>query len=161
VEKRDLYDKDKNVTGKFIYKDDVIPPNYYELVVVIFIENDDGKFLIQRTSLAKGHKLASTGGHPIKGQSSIDGIIMEVKEELGYELSKSDIKYVVTVTRNKHIVDLYYTKQNIDTNDLVLQTSEVESVLWLAREEIEKLIINKEFQKSHGKLFHELIKYLD
>lgn len=74
MEKRDLYDKDKNVTGKTIFKGDPIPSNYYELIVVIFIENDEGKFLIQRTSQSKGHDLASTGGHPIHGQSSFDGI---------------------------------------------------------------------------------------
>ena len=161
MEKRDLYDKNKNVTGKTIFKDDPIPTHYYELIVVIFIENDEGKFLIQRTSQEKGHKLSSTGGHPIHGQSSLDGIIMEVQEELGYTLAKEDVQYVVTVTRNKHIVDLYYTKQNINIEDLVLQASEVESVTWLTREEIEEFINNKEFQKSHGKLFHELIKYLD
>lgn len=161
MEKRDLYDKDKNVTGRTIFKGDPIPPNYYELVVVIFIENDEGKFLIQRTSKAKGHELASTGGHPIHGQSSIEGILMEVQEELGYTLLKEDIKFVTTVTRNKHIVDLYYTKQNINIDDLLLQASEVESVTWLTREEIEKLINNKEFHKNHGILFHELLKHLD
>lgn len=88
-------------------------------------------------------------------------VLMEFQEELGYSLSKNEVKYITTVKRKKHIVDLYYTKQNINIDELELQASEVESVTWLTREEIEEFIDNKEFHKNHGILFHELIKYLD
>ena len=161
MEKRDLYDKNKNVTGKFIYKDDNIPDKYYELIVVIFIKNSADQFLIQRTSVSKGHKWASTGGHPVMGQSSKEGILTEVKEELGIDLPKEKIQYVTTIMKKKHIVDLYYITIDINIENLKLQSSEVESVEWLTRKEIEDLINSKKFHKTHGILFHEIINYLE
>ena len=85
MEKRDLYDKDKNLTGKTIYKNFPIPKGYYILVVLIFIQNSEGKFLIQKRSKLKNGKFATTGGHPKAGETSIEGAITEVKEE-EYEL---------------------------------------------------------------------------
>ena len=56
MEKRDLYDKDKNLTGKTILKNFPIPKGYYILVVLIFIQNSEGKFLIQKRSKLKNGK---------------------------------------------------------------------------------------------------------
>ena len=61
MEKRDLYDADRNLTGETIFKGEKIPENKYILVVLSFIENSDGKFLIQKRSVQKNGKFASTG----------------------------------------------------------------------------------------------------
>ncbi len=47
MEKRDLYDKDRNLADKTIFKNFPIPKGHYILVVLIFIQNSEGKFLIQ------------------------------------------------------------------------------------------------------------------
>lgn len=64
MEKRDLYDENRNLTGKMIFKNFPIPNGYYILVVLIFIQNTEGKFLIQKRSKIKNGKFATTGGHP-------------------------------------------------------------------------------------------------
>ena len=46
MEKRDLYDINKNLTGETIYKGEQIPKDRYILVVLIFIQNSKGEFLI-------------------------------------------------------------------------------------------------------------------
>lgn len=48
IEKRDLYDINRVLTGKTIFKGDSIPDNNYIVVVLVFIQNSDGKFLIQK-----------------------------------------------------------------------------------------------------------------
>ena len=53
IEKRDLYDIDKQLTGEAIYKGDTIPNNKYILVVLSFIQNSRGQFLIQKRSIQK------------------------------------------------------------------------------------------------------------
>ena len=40
MEKRDLYDENKKLTGKTIFKDEEIPENYYILVVVLLLQNE-------------------------------------------------------------------------------------------------------------------------
>ena len=54
VEKRDLYDSERNLTGKYIYAGEHPPQDLYYLVVVIFIQNSNGMFLMQKRSKIKG-----------------------------------------------------------------------------------------------------------
>ena len=81
VELRDLYDKNRHLTGEVIRKGDPIPNNKYILVVLAIIQNSKGDFLIQKRSKQKGGRFAFTGGHAKTGENSIQAIITEVKEE--------------------------------------------------------------------------------
>ena len=92
MEKRDLYDINRSLTGKTICKGEPIPKNNYIVVVLVFIQNSDGKFLIQKRSKIKNGKYATTGGHPKSGENSIQGIISEVKEEIGLDINSKDLK---------------------------------------------------------------------
>ena len=47
VEYRDLYDKNKKVTGKTFIKGEQVPNGYFYLIVVIVIKTGD-KYLIQK-----------------------------------------------------------------------------------------------------------------
>ena len=80
MEKRDLYDGNKKLTGLSIYKDEEIPKNNYILIVVLISQNEENKFLIQKRSKIKDGLWAFTGGHPKSGESSLEGIYTEVKE---------------------------------------------------------------------------------
>ena len=48
LEKRDLYDINRKLTGKTIFKGEAIPDGKYITVVLVFIQNTEGKFLIQK-----------------------------------------------------------------------------------------------------------------
>ena len=50
IEKRDLYDINRKLTGKTIFKGEAIPDGKYITVVLVFIQNSEGKFLIQKRS---------------------------------------------------------------------------------------------------------------
>ena len=52
------------------------------MVVMIAIQNSKGEFLMQKRSENKGGDWGVTGGHPKSGESPVEGIITEVKEEL-------------------------------------------------------------------------------
>lgn len=162
VEKRDLYDANKKLTGRYIYADDKVPKDYYFLVVVIFIRNIGGKFLMQKTSVQKGNKWATTGGHPKMGETSFEGIVTEVKEELGINIIKynNDIKLFKTIKDEDCFIDLYYLEADIDINSLVLQESEVEEVSYLTEKEIDELIRTDQFKDSHAKMYNDCIEYL-
>lgn len=156
MEKRDLYDANRNFIGKTIYKGEDIPEDLYILVVMIFMENSDGRFLIQKRSGSKGGKWATTGGHPKAGEDSMQGLLTEVKEELGLDLKNEDIKLLKTKVGNGKICDLYYVKMNIDLRQIVCQKEEVSDVKLATLEEIKEMIKKKEFHKGHGKIFLSL-----
>lgn len=54
MELRDLYDENSNLTGLTYNKGDKIPEGYYPMVVMIAIQNSDGKFLMQKRLENKG-----------------------------------------------------------------------------------------------------------
>ena len=96
MELRDLYDKDRKLTGEKIYKGQNIPQGRYYITVVIFIQNSKNEFLLQKRSKNKDGKWATTGGHPVSGQTSKEVIITEVKEELGIDIVPENIKLFKT-----------------------------------------------------------------
>ena len=164
MEKRDLYDINRNFTGKTIFKGEAIPENNYIIVVVIFIQNSEGKFLIQKRSKNKNGKYASTGGHPKAGESSIQGIITEVKEEIGLDIEEKDLKLYFTGRSDEERVfwDDYYIKMDIQNiQNLTLQKEEVESVQWLSIDEIKKLMSEDDFFQNDYEEFENLLKWLE
>lgn len=158
MEMRDLYDINRNLIGKRIFKGDIIPENTYIMIVVIFIQNDKNEFLIQKRSIQKDGLWATTGGHPKSGESSLDGIITEVKEELGIVIDRP-ILFKQASGKNT-ICDLYYIKKNIDLKDIILQEEEVSSVKWASIDEINELMKNNEFKESHYEMFKDCLEFL-
>ena len=86
MELRDLYNSKRILTGEVIKKEEDVPPGRYQITVVVFIENGNGEFLLQKRALRKDGRWATTGGHPVSGESSLEGIVTEIKEELGYNI---------------------------------------------------------------------------
>ena len=164
MEKRDLYDKNRNITGKTILKGEQIPKDRYIVVVLVFIQNSEGKFLIQKRSKAKNGKYATTGGHPKTGETSIEGILTEVEEEIGVKMNPKDLKlYFSGKSEDERVFwDDYYIKMDIQNlNDLKLQEAEVDSVEWLSENEIVNLMKQDKFFKNHYEEFEILIKWLN
>ena len=164
MEKRDLYNKERNLIGRTIFKGEEIPDNMYILVVLIFIQNSEGKFLIQKRSARKNGKYATTGGHPKSGESSIQGIITEVNEEIGLKLNPNDLTLYFTGRSDEKRVfwDDYYVKMDVeDITKLKLQEDEVSSVEWFSEDEIKQLMKEDKFFKNHYEEFEILLKWLN
>lgn len=164
MEKRDLYDENKNLTGETIFKGENIPDGKYINVVLIYIQNSEGKFLIQKRSKSKNGKFAATGGHPKSGETSIEGIITEVKEEIGLDIKLQDIQlyYSGKSDEEKVFWDDYYIQVDIpDIQKLKLQKEEVDSIHWFTAEEIKDLNKKGEFFKNHYEEFENLLNWLE
>lgn len=163
LEKRDLYNINRERTGETIFKGEPIPDGKYIIVVLVFIQNTEGKFLIQKRSKIKNGKFATTGGHPKTGENSIQGILTEVKEEIGLDLNIKDLQLYYSNKSDKERVfwDDYYIKMDIsNTENLVLQKEEVESVCWLSIDEIKTLMKEGKFFKNHFEEFERLLYWL-
>jgi isopentenyldiphosphate isomerase len=163
MEKRDLYDEFRNITGEYVYADQDTPEGRYILLVAVFIQNSKGEFLIQKRSVSKGGKWATTGGHPKMGEDSIAGICTEVLEEIGVDLKpyKDQLILFKTHKGNSKFADLYYINLDIDINKTKLQEEEVQDLKWFTISDIENLIEHDEFHESHTKMFRDCMKYLN
>jgi 8-oxo-dGTP diphosphatase len=159
MEIRDLYDEFRNKTNETIIKGETVPKGRYYITVVVWIENNNGKFLIQQRSISKSSKWATTGGHPTAGESSEQGVISEIKEELGLNADINKLVLIKTIKTEDDFVDIYYLKEDYDINDIVLQEEEVQAVKWANKDEIEAMIDGSLFSKSHTEFYNYLIDY--
>ncbi len=140
----DLYNENKELTNETVFRPKggkaIIPKGKYYIVVMIFIENFKNEYLLQMTSIEKGSIWATTGGHVKSGQTSIEGILEEVKEELGIELDLNELELFKTYKNEFAFIDAYYLKKDIDIDSLTYQEDEVEYVKYLKKSEIRELI---------------------
>lgn len=154
MEVRDLYDINRNKLERKTNKEIKPKKGEYWLVVFIMIENYDGKFLIQKRSIIKGGEWSITSGHPKSGENSYQGLLTEVKEELGFNLENEKVLFYQTEIDDYKIVDFYYTKLDINYTDLKLQKEEVSEVKFVTFEEIKELIFEEKFIKKHLQPFY-------
>ena len=162
MEKRDLYDKNRKLTGEFIYKGEPVPAGKYIIVILVMIQNSKGEFLIQKRSKQKGGKYAGTGGHVKSGQTSVEGMIDEIQEEIGLAVKPEELELLYSAREDEQDVffDLYYMKKDFEISDLVLQEEEVESVSWKTIEEIDELIKQDMFLINHAEEVYRTIDIL-
>ena len=164
MEYLDLYDVNKNLTGKKIVRGKgkpQVPENKYINIVIIFMQNSEGKFLFQITSKEKGNEIATTGGHVKSGQTSYEAILAEVNEELGLDISKEDVKMIDSYIFGVAFMDVYYLNKDINISDLKLQDDEVESVEWFTIDRIKELINEGKVRKGNIKAFESILNYLN
>ena len=162
MEKRDLYDRDKENTQFTIFKEQETPDNYYTLVVLALIQNSKNEILVQKRSIQKGGEYGLTSGHPKSGETSLSGIISEIKEELGVEALPQELNlmYSTRDDNNRCFYDLYYLKKDYEKENMLLQNEEVDKVYWFSEEKVNELCENGEFKESHIEAFEILMKKL-
>ena len=161
MELLDVYDSNGNVTGRKIIRGDktaVLDENEHIAVAVIFIENDNGEFLIQKTSKEKGGEFSSTGGHVDSGETPLMSIKREVKEELGVNVDNEEIEEYGFMLFDMPLRYLFYLKKNIPINKITIQKEEVDCVEYMSISKINELIESNQMLKSHGIMFNELMQ---
>ena len=161
MEYLDIYDDQGIKTGRKIIRGDKsvqLSKNEHIAISVIFIENEKNEFLIQKTSKEKGGEYSSTGGHVDSGETPLEAILREVKEELGITLKKEEIKEYGYLLFDMPLRYLFYCKKNISIKEITIQEEEVESIEYMTVSQIEKLIKENKMLKSHAILFQELLK---
>ena len=163
MEKRDLYDINKRRTPYTIFKGEEVPEDRYTISVLALIQNSQNEILVQKRSIQKDGKYGLTSGHPKSGENSVQGMVTEIKEELGLDVSESELQLVYSERNDekRKFYDLYYLKKDYNIDKMNLQQEEVESVKWCSKEEINKLCLNGEFKESHIEAFEALMKRIN
>ncbi|GEM_PF-96186 len=152
----DLYDKDRNLTGETIKRGSMIPDGLYHLVITVWLRDSKGRFLMSLRSDKKRWcpgMWEATGGAVDHGESSLEGAVREVREELGIELNPKEGK-LIRSTRSEEMRDFYDVWLfDIDETfeNITLQKSEVAEARFMTTDEIDNLW-------NEGKL-HVLLHY--
>ena len=85
TEYNDIYDRDRNLTGRLHQRGTPWGPGEYGLVVCVWVYDGRGHLLLTRR--AKGKSFAGTwensGGAALAGETSLQAICRELREETG------------------------------------------------------------------------------
>lgn len=152
----DLYDSDRNKTGRTMERGTSIPKGCYRIVVHVCIFNSEGKMLIQRRQPFKrswsGMWDFTVGGSSVAGDTSLSAAIRETSEEIGVQLAPDELKRVLTIQTSGVFDDIYIVKKDLDETALALQYEEVEQVKWADIDGIKAMIKEGGFIPYHESL---------
>ena len=97
MEFNDIYDKDRNLTGRVHRRGSRWKAGEYGLVVCVWVYDGKGNILLTRR--AKGKSFAGTwensGGAAQAGENSIRAIVRELEEETGFR--SENIEWLVSI----------------------------------------------------------------
>ena len=151
----DLLNNRKELTGETCERN-AVPEGKYRLSIHIWIVNDKNEILIQQRSASRKmfpNMWTNTGGACIAGETSIETVFRELKEELNVIPNIDDLELIASYKRKKDYVDVWLLRQNINIKDLKFNDNEVQAAKWATIEEWKKLLIEEKAIKSSTDYF--------
>lgn len=145
----DVYDINKKKTGKTaereVYK---LKKGEYHIVVTAIIMNSKNEILISKRAPNKkfGLMWECNGGSILAGETSLEGIIREIKEELGLDFSKKEAIFLKEIRREDEtndFKDLWLFRKNINIEDITFSDGETIEAKWVSIDEFTKMYSNK------------------
>jgi predicted acetyltransferase/8-oxo-dGTP pyrophosphatase MutT (NUDIX family) len=146
----DLYDKDRNLISTDHVRGEQIPKDCYHLVVHVWIRSSEGKYLIaQRSAKRSSNPLMweCHGGSVLKGESSLEGALREVKEEVGIDLNQANgrvvfsrLRGVIDGRRFGDIMDVWLFDYDGEADLRAATTDEVAQTKWATKDEIKEML---------------------
>lgn len=149
----DVYDFQRQRTGRTIRRGERMAADEYHLVVQIWIHNSRGEWLISQRAQVKSHPLQwePTGGSVLAGEDSLEGALREVREELGVVLNPARGTLFCSARReqftweNPGFLDVWVFEHDCDIRDVTLQTEETCAAMWATESEIQRMIAEGRF----------------
>lgn len=144
----DVLDVNGEKTGETVVRGQSLKPGQFHLVVHIWIRNERGDYLIQKRA---DHLewlpgiWATTGGSVISGEGSLLGAIRETREELGLDLSPSNMTRLARLKKTDSFVDIWLVRVQTDELGPHAFGSEVSETKWRSRPDILRMIAAGEF----------------
>ena len=137
----DIYDRDKNRTGKTWPRGMPMKQGDYRLVGYAWIMNQDGFVLLTRRHPDEvwGGYWECTGGGVQAGETSLQGMLRELKEEIGVSFSEKEASLLHSSLDGNVWVDSWIFNKDPALSELRLQPKEVTRAIWVCRAEYERM----------------------
>lgn len=146
----DVYDINKKKTGKTTPRIKCeLKEGEYHIIVNAIIINSKGQILISKRASYKPYGLMweLSGGSITAGETSIEGMIRELKEELGITFEKNEGVLYKTIRRDDppgDFKDLWLFRKEVNLKDITFPDGESIDAKWVTIDEFESMVVNKE-----------------
>ena len=146
----DIYDKNRKKTGKIVERGVYeFEPGEYHIVVTGIILNSKNEILITKRAEHKkfGLMWECNGGSVLAGETSLQGVIRELKEEVGVEFKKREAIFLKEVKGGKKypdFKDLWLFRRDVKKEEITFPDGEATDYKWVTIDEFMKMYNNKE-----------------
>ena len=162
MEWNDIYDENRNLTGRIHKRGTPWQPGEYGLVVCVWVYDGRGHILLTRR--AKGKSFAGTwensGGAAKTGETSRQAIARELFEETGIRAAEDEFELLDTGMDKNTIYDFYGLRRSVHLKDIVLLPGETDAVQWVSFGKIHWMIHTGRICKIIGHQFRRQEKML-
>ena len=167
MEFNDVYDKYRNLTGRFHRRGTRWRFGEYGLVVCVWVYDGKGNILLTRR--ATGKSFAGTwensGGAAKAGENSRTAIARELFEETGIRADTSEFELIGSDRVRHTHYDFYCLKRQTPIEQIVLLPGETDAVQWASLEKVRRMVRSGEICRIIGHQFRrqeaELLKRQD
>ncbi len=155
MEFNDIYDRNRNRTGRVHQRGARWKFGEYGLVVCVWVYDGEGNILLTRR--APGKSFAGTwensGGAAQAGETSRQAIVRELFEETGILAAEEEFELLSSErNRNTHY-DFYCLKRQIPIEEIVLLPGETDGAQWATMEQVRQMVKTGQICKIIGRQF--------
>ena len=146
MELNDVYDENRNLTGRVHRRGSKWAPGEYGLVVCVWVHDGKGKVLMTRRAPQKSFARTweNPGGAAKAGETSLQAIKRELFEETGICAEEADFEFLST-SRDVHLFyDHYCLKTQVPLDKIVLQPGETDAVKWVTFAQVHEMIAKRQ-----------------
>lgn len=156
MEFNDIYDKNRNLTGRVHRRGSRWKADEYGLVVCVWVYDGEGNLLLTRR--APGKSFAGTwensGGAAQAGETSRQAIARELFEETGIRAEEAEFEFLGSdMDHNTHF-DFYCLKRRTPLEDIVLLPGETDGVQWASMQQVRDMVHSGQICRIIGRQFH-------
>lgn len=115
-----------------------MPEGAFHVAVMAFIINDGRELLMTRRSSGKeawAGYWECTAGSVLAGESSHEGMLREIREEIGFEMPAGQGRLVHSFIEDDTIWDAWLFTMDLRLEDARLQEAEVDRIKYVGKEE--------------------------
>lgn len=142
MEYNDIYDENRQLTGKIHRRGTPWKKGEYGLVVCVWVYDGEGKLLLTRR--AKGKSFAGTwensGGAAKAGENSRQAIARELFEETGIQAEESEFELMCSDKDTHTWYDFYCLQRKVPLEQIKLLPGETDDVQWATFSQVHELI---------------------
>ena len=155
VEYNDIYDKNRNLTGRVHLRGTRWKAGEYGLVVCVWVYDGKGKVLLTKRAPEKTFPgtWENSGGAAKAGETSRQAVVRELFEETGIRAEESEFELIGTGRDGNTHYDYYCIKRSTPLSQIVLLPGETDDAQWATFDQVKALIAEKKMCRIIARQF--------
>ena len=142
MERIDIYDTDGRPTGIVKDRSEPLAEGEYILAVGMWMADRENRILLTQRSMEKRWapgKWENTAGHVQAGETCVQAILRELREETGIAVSEEQLVHLGSAASGKYFGENYGVRLDVPVEDIRFQKGETCGAKWVTFEEFAEM----------------------